>query len=198
MFVMTVDQKGSRRGADLVESLLGALHEVPTRRAFERTAGDEVQGVLDDAATVVDVALLLARSRQWSVGIGCGPVELPLPPTSRAGRGEAFVLAREAVNRAKNSLGRVAVVGVGASAEPADALLSLLADVVHRRSESGWEAVDLLRTGGTQSSIAERLGVSKQAVSSRLRVAMWTHEQRLRPLLAELLVAAADDGQAAP
>ena len=106
MFVLTVDQQGSRRVGDRVDDLL--THLVPWRgapgvvRPFERTVGDEVQTVLDDPAAAVDVALTLLRRGGWSVGIGAGAVDGPLPASARAGSGPAFVLARSAVERAKS------------------------------------------------------------------------------------------------
>ena len=54
--VVTVDQRASRTGPDLVEALLADLNDprrAPTRVLdFERTAGDEVQGVIDDPAAL--------------------------------------------------------------------------------------------------------------------------------------------------
>ncbi len=192
---MTVDQKDSRHRADLVDELLADLADVSSVRPFERTAGDEVQAVLDDPAVVVDTALSLVRRGGWSVGIGCGPVEEPLPRTARAGRGPAFVLAREAVTRAKSSPERVALEAADTSAgAAADALLSLLAAVRQRRSPEGWQALDLLQQGLSQTEVAQRLAISKQAVSARVRAALWAHEQRITPLLVSL-VAAADDSR---
>ena len=76
VFVLTVDQRHSRRSSDRVDELLGWLAARPgVLRGFERTAGDEVQGVMNDAAAVVDVVLALIRRGEWSVGIGAGPVE---------------------------------------------------------------------------------------------------------------------------
>ncbi|MFP5336076.1 MAG: hypothetical protein ACLGIV_12285 [Actinomycetes bacterium] len=189
MFVMTVDQRGSRRAEDLVDGLLAALGGTPGLvRRFERTAGDELQGLLDDAATVVDIALRLARHHTWSVGIGVGPVRTPLPRSVRAASGPAFENARLSVQRATAAGPHLAVSGPDpASAEDAEVLLALLAEIVQRRTAQGWEVVDLLAEGHTQRDVAERLGVSAQAVSQRVRVAMWHHEQAARPLAARLL-----------
>jgi len=89
-YVLTVDQQASRRGPDRVADVLGRLNgTVPTVLQFERTAGDEFQGVLDDADTVVDVAMLLVRLGGWYVGVGAGPVQTPLPTSTRAGAGPA-------------------------------------------------------------------------------------------------------------
>jgi Winged helix-turn-helix DNA-binding len=197
VFVLTVDQRHSRRGSDLVEELLRWLGTRPgVLRTFERTAGDEVQGVMDDPAAVVDVVLDLVRRGEWSVGVGAGPVREPLPASTRAGSGPAFELARTAVERAKTSPQLVAVGAPDRSrATAAQAALDLLANVVQRRTEPGWEAVDLISQGTTQTEIAQRLGITKQAVSQRLRAATWAPEVAGRDLAAQLLAAADSDGQ---
>ncbi|MGC5166321.1 hypothetical protein [Luteimicrobium sp. DT211] len=194
---MTIDQRASRRHGDRVPELLGALPgpgDDGVVLAFDRTVGDEVQGVLDDAATVVDVVLLAARLGEWSVGVGVGPVDEPLPASTRAGTGAAFVRAREAVERAKRRAGGAPVAVVGADRGPqadraaeAESVLQLLASVAERRTAAGWEVVDLLRDGLSQRAAAERLGVSGQAVSQRVRASMWPEEAAARPLAARLL-----------
>ncbi|WP_068157226.1 hypothetical protein [Rhodococcus phenolicus] len=177
MFVLTVDQRGSRRDVDRVAGLLTDLHDPRLARPFDRTAGDEVQAVTDDPGAVVDLVLELLRRERWSIGIGIGPVETPLPAQTRAGRGPAFEHARQAVERAKNAIGQLAVDGSDApAAADADAALTLLATVVLRRSPQGHEAVSLARTGLTQARIAAELGISKQAVSQRLSAAGWQAE----------------------
>ena len=189
MFVMTVDQRHSRRGPDLVEGLLAAFAgEERLLRPFERTAGDEVQAVLTDADAVVELTLDLVRDGRWRVGIGVGAVVEPLPASTRAGAGPAFIHARDAVTRAKQSPDRVAVTGPEQeSAGRAEAVLGLLAAVVQRRSALGWQAVDLVRTGLTQSETAERLRITPQAVNDRLRAALFAQEQGVRPAAAHLL-----------
>src|SRR6516165_7303917 len=98
MWVITADQRGSRVIGARVAELLAGLPEVAgIVRPAERTVGDEVQVVLDDARGAVDLALHVLRGGGWSVGIGAGAVDEPLPASSRAASGEAFILAREAV-----------------------------------------------------------------------------------------------------
>jgi len=197
MFVITADQQGSRATEDRVPALLAGLPTVPgVVRGAERTVGDEVQAVLDDADGVVELVLHLLRLGEWSVGIGAGPVEEPLPATSREGRGEAFVLARAAVEAAKsrNRSVPLAVRGVGeAAARDAEAVLTLVGAIAARRSEAGWQAVDEAVAAGDagQEAVARRLGVSQQAVSQRLRAALWAEELAARPAAARLLTAAA-------
>lgn len=188
MFVLTVDQRASRRDIDRVDDILVALRDARLVRPFERTAGDEVQAVTDDPAAVVDLVLELLRRGNWSIGVGTGPVELPLPRQTRAGRGRAFEHARVAVERAKNAPGQAAVEGEDHdSAADADAALTLLAALVLRRSEQGHEAVELARRGLSQAQIADRLDISRQAVSQRLAAAGWQAEQPGRELVRRLL-----------
>jgi DNA-binding CsgD family transcriptional regulator len=199
MFVLTVDQRHSRRSGDRIEPLLRDLagRQRGTVRGFERTAGDEVQGVLDHPAGVVDLVTDLVRQGEWSIGVGIGPVDLPLPASTRAGSGAAFTLARDAVTRAKSRPTGLAVSGASTSgASHAQAALDLLAALAQRRTDRGWEAVDLAARGLSQVEIAEQLGVSKQAVSQRLQAADWHLERPARELAGYLLAAADGSGPA--
>jgi len=189
---MTIDQRGSRRDGDRVPALLTLLAGVPAVLRFERTAGDEVQGVLDDPGVVVQVVRRLVRNGGWSIGVGAGPVQTPLPGSTRAGAGPAFVLARNAVEAAKRRPVRVAVRGaVAEPAADAQAVLTALAALVERRSEQAWEAIDRVESGRTQAEAAAELGVTRQAVSQRLAAGLWDVERDLRPAAARLLLRAA-------
>ncbi len=192
-YVLTVDQKASRRSADRVGDALRDLNAaVPTLLAFERTAGDEFQGVLADPEQVVDVALRLVREGGWSIGVGAGPVQTPLPPRTRAGAGPAFLSARRAVDAAKQRPFRLAVRGaVPTDAGDAQAVLSALAVVVDRRSDQAWEAIALVVAGRTQAEAATALGISRQAVGQRLAAGLWDLERELRPTATRLLTRAA-------
>lgn len=192
-YVLTVDQRGSRRSTDRVAGVLRRLTmSVPAVLAFERTAGDEFQGVLDDPAVVVDVVLRLLREGTWSVGVGAGPVHTPLPASTRAAAGPAFLSARRAVDAAKQRSAHVAVRGAeGTDAEDAQAVLSALAAVVERRSPQAWEAIALVADGRTQAEAAASLGISRQAVGQRLAAGQWELENELRPAAARLLARAA-------
>ncbi len=197
VFVLTLDQRFSRRRADEVEALLGRLDGIRegVHRSFERTAGDEAQGVVADPRVVVDIVTGLLRSGGWHVGLGIGPVDEPLPDSTRAGRGPAFLRARQAVNRAKTAPHRVSVVGEDDyRAEHVETVLWLLAAVLGRRSARGWEVADLLAQGRTRVDIAETLDISASAVSQRVQAAGVVEEQRARDLLAYLLAEADREG----
>ncbi|MGZ4505650.1 MAG: hypothetical protein ACXVX8_11725 [Blastococcus sp.] len=191
--MLTVDQRASRRTPDRVAEVLDRLNgDVPTVLAFERTAGDEFQGVLAEPGTVVDVVLRLVRLGGWSIGVGAGPVQTPLPKSTRAGAGAAFLSARRAVDAAKQRPTRLAVRGaVPTDAGDAQAVLSALAVVVERRSDQAWEAIALVEGGRTQAEAATELGISRQAVGQRLAAGLWDLERDLRPTAARLLARAA-------
>jgi hypothetical protein len=192
-YVLTVDQKASRRGPDRVDAVLRELNDtVPAMLAFERTAGDEFQGVLGEPDLVVDVVLRLVRAGGWSIGVGAGPVQTPLPASTRAGAGPAFLSARRAVDAAKQRPSRLAVRGaVPPDAGDAQAVLSALAVLVDRRSEQAWEAIALVEGGRTQAEAAGALGISRQAVGQRLAAGLWDLERELRPTAGRLLTRAA-------
>ena len=197
--VLTVDQQQSRRGPDLVDGALERLSQYPATRSFERTAGDEFQGVFDDHLSAVDAILDLVRDGHWSIGVGIGEVELPLPASTRAGRGPAFVLAREAVDAAKRAPQHVAVraTDVEAGAE-VQAVLHLLAALMRARTPQAWQAIDLVEPGRPQAQVAAKLGVSRQAVGQRLAAAHWREEQAARPVLCRLLARADRTSAAVP
>jgi hypothetical protein len=192
VFVLTVDQRASRTAVDLVPGLLNSLNRRPRRtgllRKFERTAGDEVQGVLSDARTTIDVIIELIRADQWNIGLGIGEVNEPLPRSTRAGSGPAFLHAREAVNRSKSSPHHVNVIGADPhAAEQVESVLWLIAYVLRRRSERGWEVVDLLAEGLSRREIGVKLGISQSAVTQRAQAAGFVEEKRGRALAVELL-----------
>ncbi|GAA2757547.1 hypothetical protein [Actinopolymorpha rutila] len=201
MLVLTLDQRGSRNGVDKIDGLLARLRANPASkrfvRDFERTAGDEVQGLLNHPDDAVDVVLEVVRAGDWWAGVGVGPVREPIPASVRASTGPAFINAREAVERAKNTPSRLAVVGPDPrTAAEAESLLALLSAVVQRRTGPGWEVVDLIRQGLPQKDIATDLKISPQAVSQRLRTALWQEERGARPLAARLLTQADEAGRA--
>ncbi|MFB6720286.1 SatD family protein [Kribbella sp. NPDC056345] len=192
LFVLTVDQRGSRISGDLVPELLNSLNRRPRWpgliRKFERTAGDEVQGVLSEAKATIDLVVELLRRDCWYVGLGIGEVIEPLPRSTRAGNGDAFVYARDAVTKAKYSPHHVNVCGADAQlADQVETVLWLMASVLRRRSDRGWAVADLLAEGLTRREIGVKLGISQSAVTQRAQAAGVAEEQRGRLLAAELL-----------
>jgi hypothetical protein len=188
--VLTVDQDGSRDDTDRVPTALEALESLATRLAFERTVGDEFQGVLDDPAALAAALERLLRAGGWNIGIGIGEVETPLPDQARAGRGPAYLAAREAVTAAKASPWHVRAVPAGSSeSEHGDQVRALesavwlWAALLGRRTTRGWEVADLVDQGLTYDEAASRLGITQSAVSQRAAAAGIAEGRRARELV---------------
>jgi hypothetical protein len=191
--VLTVDQDGSRSGSDQVPTALTALADVHARLPFERTVGDEFQGVLDEPAAVVAALEVLLRSGEWNIGIGLGPVETPLPDQARAGRGPAYLFARDAVTRAKSSPWHVRAMGEGDGVRALESAIWLWAALLSRRTPRGWEVADLVDEGLTYDEAAAKIGISQSAVSQRAAAAGIAEGRRARELV-EYLTGTALEG----
>lgn len=191
--VLTVDQRGSRREADRIPATLDRLAAVPVLRTFERTAGDEFQGVLDDPAALPRLLEQLLREDAWNIGLGFGEVEEPLPEHARAGRGAAYVHAREAVTSAKSSPWHLRVAGDDPGLRALETVLWLWAAVLSRRTDRGWEVSDLVDQDLTYEEAGRRLGISQSAVSQRARAAGIVEGHRARELTTELTAALLDE-----
>ncbi len=191
--VLTVDQHGSQTQPDQVPTALKALGAVPARLGFQRTAGDEFQGVLDEPAALPAALEPLLRADAWNIGIGVGEVETPLPDQARAGRGSAYVAAREAVTAAKSSPWRVRASGPTDAVRALESAVWLWAALLARRTDRGWEVADLVDSGLTYDQAASRLGISQSAVSQRAAAAGIAEGRRARELV-EFLTRAALEG----
>ncbi|MDK1360331.1 MarR family transcriptional regulator [Arthrobacter sp. zg-Y1219] len=199
MFVLTIDQKGSRSSRDRVPDLLALLGDLRMELPFERSVGDEVQGVTAQADVAVEAALRALRDGHWSVGIGVGPVDTPLPAGTREASGPAFFAARDAVDRAKKTGDRppVAVTGPAGAAE-AEAVLVLIGRLIRDRTAEQWRILEQVEPGiwGAQSAAARKLGISPQSVGKTIARAGWQEEWAARPA-ASVLLARADETSAA-
>jgi hypothetical protein len=209
MYVLTIDQQGSTTDVDRVPDLIAALRNL-TPVPFERSVGDELQGVVEDAADVVDVALHALRGGHWYVGIGIGMVSLAPGASPREGSGSGFVAARKAVELAKGAAGQVPLSVVsgsmvrGKDLQPhtqedavasanAQAVLRLIGRLVQQRTEAQWRVVDRLRAvqgvvgHGSQKQVARELGITEQSVSRAVLRSAWQEEWAARPAAAMLL-----------
>ena len=210
MFVLTADQIDSRSHADAVAEALARIDEVAPGGLLlpaERTAGDEIQALTDRADTAFRLLLELTRDGRWSVGIGVGPVRLPLGDSTRASTGDAFFAAREAIEAAKRTPSRFALraqpdparapdpageQAPGTTSDrlrPADveALVGLVLALRGKRTPKGWEVHDLLASGATQSRAAASLGITQGAVSMRARTGSSREEIAASEALVRLL-----------
>lgn len=210
MYVLTIDQRGSTTDVDRVPGLIAELRHL-TPAPFERSVGDELQGVVEHADDVVEIALHALRRGHWYIGIGIGTVHLTPGGSPREGSGSGFVAARKAVELAKGSAGQVPLsvvsgsIGRGREMPPqakegamttthAQAVLRLIGRVVQQRTEAQWRIVDRLRAlqgtdggHGSQKRVAQDLGITEQSVSRALLRSGWQEEWAGRPAAAMLL-----------
>lgn len=192
MFALTIDQKSSRRGVDLVPGALDDAQRVGGSAIIlgpERTVGDELQLLTPDPGAALTLVLHFTRLQTWSVGVGIGEVEEPLPRSVRSARGSALINARGAVDRAKSDSTRLAIVD-DTGTNDAESLLRLLIELRDRRTRKGWEVHDGLAAQLTQREIARRLGITPAAVSLRASAASLGVEEQALPALTRILARA--------
>lgn len=191
MFALTIDQRSSRVQPDRVPELLEALADVQTILPFERTTGDEVQGLLSLPVAVIDALERTLRSGDWSIGLGVGAVERPLPASVREARGPALLAARAAVERAKKvptvRLAVDAATGDEVRAHEIEALMRLVGSVLQRRTPAQWRVVDAVRDHQDRAAAAEQLDITVQAISKSLLISNEDVVRDVYPLLARLL-----------
>ncbi len=197
-FALISDQVASRDGADLVPDALAALVDVSAVLPFERAAGDEIQALLLDPTSLVGAISQLTRLSGWRIGVGVGTVETPLPASTRAARGPAYLAAREAIGAARRqptafalrldrSVSATRYRELDAAVKDAETAIWLWRSTLSRRSQEGWELMDLLDAGLTNAEAAKALGISPSAVSQRLAAAAREEGRRGAALSARLL-----------
>lgn len=167
--------------AQLVERSAAALSTLPGVGEFEVVGVEDIRAVVDSPGDALNVVMALLSDGDWAIGLGIA---------SGSSDADALGAATSAAGR------RPATVGVKADAgknhaEDIAAAFALLSHVLHRRTVEGREATALVRRGMNQNEAAEELGISKQAMSQRLRAAGWQAEQAGVRLALNLIAAAA-------
>ncbi|HWC18436.1 MAG TPA: SatD family protein [Terriglobales bacterium] len=144
---------------------------------FVITLGDECQGILHDATALPDLLWRFDEfeNRQLRVGIGSGVLYTPVGRDAINIDGPALHRARAAIERAKEDrlLGGV-FEGFG---KDHDAVFNGFARLLHHHrsnlSEQQHEVVAHLRSGLNQTQTAEKMGITRQAVSLYASRAGW-------------------------
>jgi len=164
---------------------------------FSLSRGDEVQGVVRSPEYLLPILRKL-RYRFYPlairIGIGVGRISTPVnPEDSWAMNGEAFHLAREALDeikgkrwektrlRTENSLLEKGVLPI----------LRLLDIIQDKWTAQQWEAIHLYEKTGTLKKTAEQLGIAFQNVEKRCVAARWQVvkevEEEYREFVGELI-----------
>lgn len=140
----------------------------------------ELAVVLDGMAASVGLALWAVRTRSWAVLLdpedapdNGSPLSYLTPAERRRARRAPGRLVLPAGGRPD----RASEAGREADLRCAEATLQLVATVERRRSAEQHAAGRLVEAGASQREAAAELGISQQAVHSRLRHGLW-HESR--------------------
>lgn len=186
----------SASAGPVVEQLVSSLRQHPDAvggpvAEFQVITPRQVQGCLASADEAVGFILSAARSDVWGVHltlISDSPGELSteehLAELESALR-EAAISGAQAL-RAPGSV-RVVVAQSGelldakAAPEvgPIESALQLLSAIERRRSDEGQEAGLMINSGRSQTQAAKHLGVTQQAISSRLQAGYWYESRKV-------------------
>jgi hypothetical protein len=164
------------------------------------TTWDEFQNIASEPRHVPRLIFDLRRifhPLQLRIGVGLGKVDRPIRgPINQAG-GEAFVLAREAVEQLKSGRGekfdRITYVRCGTALlqDLANLFFGLQDGLIGGISEKQWGTINAQMASPNQDSAARKLGVGKSTVSRNLRRAhYWQIEASIgsmEALIARLL-----------
>jgi DNA-binding NarL/FixJ family response regulator len=186
----------SRLGRDRVEKWLARANEQYAdglTLPFVRTLGDEMQALTSSPEALVGIIREAVQDKGWWLGVGIGEVEEPLGYSSRESRGEAFWLARTALEKAKSQRAVRPFVLRSHSPETVDALaacLHALSFLVLRRTARQTEVANARRDGMSVGEIAERRSVTVQGVYELLQAAGVEEEAELGRLAVQLAGAA--------
>ncbi|PEH50157.1 hypothetical protein [Micrococcus luteus] len=159
----------------------------------------ELAVTLDGMAAGVGLALWAVRSGSWAVLLdpeGNYDKQSALSHITAGERSRARRAPGRLVLPHGRRPGRASESGREADLRCAEATLQLVATVERRRSDDQHAAGRLVEAGASQREAAAELGISQQAVHSRLRHGLW-HESRtavaaVLPLLERL---SADPGE---
>ena len=184
-----------------VDQLVGSLNIHPDAvggpvAGFKAIGQRQVQGCLASADEAVGFILSAARSATWGVHLTVIPnhEDAQRTPNAEPSLQRVMELASATGPRAVRAPGGVRVeltrgdslVDVKQTPEigPIESTLQLLCAIERRRSDEGQEAGLMINAGKSQTQAAQLLGVSQQAVSSRLQAGYWYESRKVAYWLA--------------
>lgn len=174
MFAVHARYRGREpRRAELVARSAEALSTLEGVDTFDVLGVEDICAAMDSAYAAADTIMALLSAGDWAISLGVTPL----------GRDEERVkrLATQSMPsrvRAGAVYARIEAPGIDTSESTEDlvAVFALLRHVFAKRTEEGREATALVRQGLNQNEAAEKLGISKQAMSQRLQAAGWMAE----------------------
>lgn len=190
---LIVDVRDSRRLENFTDRRDRALRDLSKRHRtrdwldadYAVTAWDEFQALIVQPPALPKVLWDVYKSfRPWSLKLGVGGggvdrqdgVELPI---NEAATGEAFFLARDALESLEGRRQRTGQAGImvawnepavahalNAALRPLDLLISAITD-------TQWQAIELYETSGRQDEVARKLDKSESTISRTLSTARY-------------------------
>ncbi len=142
------------------------------------TGGDEFQGLFREGENILRLILQLSSALQpvsFRFGLGYGPLATPVNKQNiLAVDGPAFHLARGGLTEAKKNRLCFVLKGFPSDREEAVNLVGrLFFNSLAELSPKQRTAVGLMLKFNSQKEVADHLGISKSAVSQRLKGARW-------------------------
>ncbi|WP_448854599.1 MarR family transcriptional regulator [Corynebacterium frankenforstense] len=175
----------SIRRAELVRRSAEALATLPGVGEFERLGVEDIRARVETPESLCDTVMALLSDGEWALGVGVTDAAHDATEAATAALDRA---ARPGLVRARVLPDAAGTAGT--AGEDIAAVFLLLGQVLAKRSLEGREATSLMRTGMNQIEAAERLGITKQAISQRLRAAGWQAENAGWQLAVNLITAA--------
>ena len=168
---------------------------------FHKISGRQLQGWFTYAEEVVGFILSAARSGSWSMHLTAVPDQHQACEYDRVYREPDDLIGNRAqtlesldASKAPGGVQVTMVQGrslVDSGTVPAlgliEAGMQLLGSIERRRSVEGQEAGLMVNAGASQRAAAQHLGVSQQAVSSRLQAGYWYESRQVAYWMAHQL-----------
>ncbi|HET8775203.1 MAG TPA: SatD family protein [Thermoanaerobaculia bacterium] len=150
-------------------TLLNRRFRAHVASRFIITLGDEFQGLLSNAEVIPELVWTIEseyRRRDVRLGFGFGKLHTPMRPVALNIDGPVLHNARSAITvaRSRKLLGGV-FEGFGSYDTVLTGYAQIMRHVRQRMTERQHAIVEMLRAGHTQLEVAEKLDITKQAVS---------------------------------
>jgi hypothetical protein len=186
-------REAAQQGLQELLAFLNAAFGKGVLAPFSLSRGDEIQALVVRADILPGVLWHAAsRFRHSAIrfGFGLGHLATPLAPLPMQTDGPAWWAARKAVENAAATRRNGGVWrGFGTNDPVLTAFGTLLDHIRGRLTQRQRAVVEQLRSGADMVQAAERLGITKQAVSGIVAAAGWRAyqegENALRSLLSE-------------
>src|SRR6266566_3425274 len=178
------------RAQERFKDLVGHLNKTYSRNILSRfviTLGDEFQGLLSSATPIPDLMWDIEHrfsDRNLRVGMGFGALHTPIQKEALNVDGPALHLARAAIQTAheKRLYGGV-FLGFGELDPVMNGLARILWFQRSRLTKTQLTIAELLRQGRSQSEAAEKLNITRQAVSKQvISMGWWPYAVASDPL----------------